>query len=307
MLTDYCYRSGLALAVAGCLSLHGCANMPGSSSQVSDVPRMVSTHYYPKCYQPVEELRRYDASSRMAKRQEEARAVGIMAGAVLGAVAGAAMSNKHDRGKGAALGALAGAILGAMATSQQDQSAARQAERDRAKMAGKYAHYIGGDVSDMDLTLAAGRKAQGCYQNQYSKLLQDKKRGRIGAQEGRQRMTEIVAGLQETNSLIATVDSRFTENIAAYTQSYEESLQQSGVDRRRVASSVPTSKKATRTSATTKSVPKAARETERKLQQAQTKHVETQKVVQAGRDQVKNICTSPDAGDWVPSDKCGTT
>jgi hypothetical protein len=147
--------------------------------------------------------------------------------------------------------------------------------------------------------LAAARKAQSCYQNQYSKLLQDKKRGRIGAPEGRQRMTEIVAGLQETNSLIATVDSRFTENIAAYTHSYEENLQQSGVDRRQVASSVPTSKKSTRTSATTKSVPKEARETERKLQQAETKRVETQKVVQAGRDQVKNICTNPDAREWA--------
>lgn len=75
----------LALAVAGSLGLQGCATLPGQepATQVSSVPRLVTTDYYANCYQPVEELRRYDVSARMAKRQEEARTAGILAGAAM--------------------------------------------------------------------------------------------------------------------------------------------------------------------------------------------------------------------------------
>lgn len=312
MSISYFKHLGLALAVAGVLALNGCANLPGqeSSTQVSGVPRLVTTNYYPNCYQPVEELRRYDASARMAKRQEEARTAGILAGAAIGAIAGAAL-DRNNRGRGALLGGLTGGVIGAMATAQQNQAATQQAEQDRSDLASKYARYIDGDVSDMDLTLAAARKAQHCYQQAYSSLIRDKKRGRLNAQEGRQRLAEIVAGLQETNSLIATVDSRFTENVAVYTRSYEESLQQSGMDRRQVASATTSSsskssssKSSQRTSATTKPVPKEVKETEKTLQKAETKKVESQKVAQTGATLVRDICKNPDAGDWAPTDKC---
>lgn len=308
MLTDYFKPAGLALAVAASLGLNGCANMPGqeSSAPVAGVPRLVSTSYYPKCYQPVEELRRYDASARMAKRQEEAKTAGVLTGVAIGAVAGALL-DKGNPGRGAVLGGLAGGIIGAMATAQQDDSSARQAAQDRSKMTRKYADYIGGDVSDMDLTLAAAQKAQSCYQSEFTKLIKDKKRGRISAQEGRPRMAEIVAGLQETNSLIATVDTRFTENIAVYSRSYEESLQQSGMDRQQVASSATTQRASAKAKAkpvAAKPIPNEVKDTERNLQQAEKKRNESKKVVQAGTSMVRDICKNPDAGDWAPTDKC---
>ncbi len=309
MLADTFKQTGLALAIASLLGLNGCANLPGneSSAPVASVPRLVSTNYYSKCYQPVEDLRRYDASARMAKRQEEARTLGILTGAAIGAVAGAVL-DKGNHGRGAVLGGLAGGIVGALATAQQDDSAARQADQDRSRVANKYAQYIDGDVSDMDLTLAAAQKAQGCYQKEFTKLLSDKKRNRIGAQEGRARMTEIVAGLQETNGLIATVDSRFTENISAYSQAYEESLQKSGMSREQVANSDSGSRRSTKAKTTRVStaavVPKEAKETERKLQKAEKKRTESQRVVQNGTSMVRDICKNPDAGDWAPTDKC---
>lgn len=112
-------------------------------------------------------------------------------------------------------------------------------------------------------------------------------------------MTEIVAGLQETNGLIATVDSRFTENITAYTTSYEQTLQQSGITRDQVASS-----DSRRVSAKAKPVPKEVKDTEKKLRQAESKRTESQKVVQSGTAIVRDICKNPDAGDWAPTDKC---
>lgn len=295
-------RSTLVLAIAGSLGLHGCANLPGQESQVSSVPRLVTTDYYPNCYQPIEDLRRYDVSARMAKRQEEARTAGILAGAALGAIAGAAL-DRSNRGRGALLGGLAGSLLGAMATAQQDQGATEQAEQDRADLTDKYAYYIDGDVSDMDLTLASAQKAQRCYQKAYSKLLRDKKRGRVSADEGRKRLTEIVDGLQETNELIATVDSRFTENVAAYTRSYEETLQQSGLNRTQVARASTSSKK-TAQSKSTATVSKNVKDTEKKLQKAETKQAESKKVVQNGTNMVRDICKNPDASDWAPADKC---
>lgn len=295
-------RSTLVLAIAGSLGLHGCANLPGQESQVSSVPRLVTTDYYPNCYQPVEDLRRYDVSARMAKRQEEARTAGILAGAALGAIAGAAL-DRGNRGRGALLGGLAGSLLGAMATAQQDQGATEQAEQDRADLTDKYAYYIDGDVSDMDLTLASAQKAQRCYQKAYSKLLRDKKRGRVSADEGRKRLTEIVDGLQETNELIATVDSRFTENVTAYTRSYEETLQQSGLNRTQVARASTSSKK-TAQSKSTATVSKNVKDTEKKLQKAETKQAESKKVVQNGTNMVRDICKNPDASDWAPADKC---
>jgi uncharacterized protein YcfJ len=313
---SFCKRSALALAIAGSLGLHGCATLPGqeSTTQVSSVARLVTTDYYPNCYQPVEELRRYDVSARMAKRQEEARTAGILAGAAIGAIAGAALDS-GSRGRGALLGGLAGGLIGAMATAQQDQGATQQAAQDRSNLTDKYAYYIDGDVSDMDLTLASAQKAQSCYQKEYSKLLRDKKRGRVTAQEGRQRLTEIVAGLQETNGLIATVDSRFTENVAVYTRSYEETLQQSGLNRTQVASAAAPAKKPTKSrgaatpvvsqsKGATPAVSKEIKETEKKLQQAETKRVESRKVAQNGANMVRDICKNPDASDWAPADKC---
>ena len=297
-------QSLLAFAIAGSLGLHGCATMPGEESQVSSVPRLVSTDYYPNCYQPIEDLRRYDVSARMAKRQEEARTAGILAGAAIGAIAGAAL-DRNNRGRGALLGGLAGSLLGALATAQQDQGATEQAEQDRADLTDKYAYYIDGDVSDMDLTLASAQKAQSCYQKAYSKLIRDKKRGRVSAQEGRQRLTEIVDGLQETNELIATVDSRFTENVAAYTRSYEETLQQSGLNRTQVASAATPSKKTAKSRSTPSvAVTKNVKDTEKKLQRAETKQTESKKVVQNGANMVRDICKNPDASDWVPAGKC---
>lgn len=312
-------RTALITAVT-CTSvlLTGCAGMGSPSSKVAATTK---AEYYPQCYQPVSQLRASDQAVTQSV------ATGAIAGGVIGALAGGLSSDEHA-GRNALIGAAGGALVGGAAgyyTARQQQIA-----DDNARIA-SYAADIDSSSGELDRSIRYASAAQSCYQREFNNLMSARKSKSINDSEGRLRMAEIVAGLQETNALMAAVDGRAGENINTYTQAYERDLQTVGVERQTVtqvvaaenpvsvasqggkatgtkASGSKASTKAsttkTNTKATTaaaKKVPKEAVATERTLQKAEAKRAESQKVASQGATMVSDVCNSPDMGDWAPA------
>ncbi len=312
-------RTALITAVT-CTSvlLTGCAGMGSPSSKVAATTK---AEYYPQCYQPVSQLRASDQAVTQSV------ATGAIAGGVLGALAGGLSSDEHA-GRNALIGAAGGALVGGAAgyyTARQQQIA-----DDNARIA-SYATDIDSSSGELDRSIRYASAAQSCYQREFNNLMNARKSKSISDSEGRLRMAEIVAGLQETNALMAAVDGRAGENINTYTQAYERDLQTVGVERQTVtqvvaaenpvsiasqggkatgtkASGSKASTKASTTKASTKAttaaakkVPKEAVATERTLQKAEAKRAESQKVASQGATMVSDVCNSPDMGDWAPA------
>ncbi|OEC45714.1 type VI secretion-associated lipoprotein TagQ [Pseudomonas sp. 1D4] len=312
-------RTALITAVT-CTSvlLTGCAGMGSPSSKVAATTK---AEYYPQCYQPVSQLRASDQAVT------QSMATGAIAGGVLGALAGGLSSDEHA-GRNALIGAAGGALVGGAAgyyTARQQQIA-----DDNARIA-SYATDIDSSSGELDRSIRYASAAQSCYQREFNNLMNARKSKSISDSEGRLRMAEIVAGLQETNALMAAVDGRAGENINTYTQAYERDLQTVGVERQTVtqvvaaenpvsiasqggkatgtkASGSKASTKASTTKASTKAttaaakkVPKEAVATERTLQKAEAKRAESQKVASQGATMVSDVCNSPDMGDWAPA------
>lgn len=312
-------RTALITAVT-CTSvlLTGCAGMGSPSSKVAATTK---AEYYPQCYQPVSQLRASDQAVTQSV------ATGAIAGGVLGALAGGLSSDEHA-GRNALIGAAGGALVGGAAgyyTARQQQIA-----DDNARIA-SYAADIDSSSGELDRSIRYASAAQSCYQREFNNLMSARKSKSISDSEGRLRMAEIVAGLQETNALMAAVDGRAGENINTYTQAYERDLQTVGVERQTVtqvvaaenpvsvasqggkatgtkASGSKASTKASTTKASTKAttaaakkVPKEAVATERTLQKAEAKRAESQKVASQGATMVSDVCNSPDMGDWAPA------
>ncbi|WP_240924843.1 type VI secretion system-associated lipoprotein TagQ [Metapseudomonas otitidis] len=307
-------RTALITAVT-CTSvlLTGCAGMGSPSSKVAATTK---AEYYPQCYQPVSQLRASDQAVTQSV------ATGAIAGGVLGALAGGLSSDEHA-GRNALIGAAGGALVGGAAgyyTARQQQIA-----DDNARIA-SYATDIDSSSGELDRSIRYASAAQSCYQREFNNLMNARKSKSISDSEGRLRMAEIVAGLQETNALMAAVDGRAGENINTYTQAYERDLQTVGVERQTVtqvvaaenpvsiasqggkatgtkASGSKASTKASTkaTTAAAKKVPKEAVATERTLQKAEAKRAESQKVASQGATMVSDVCNSPDMGDWAPA------
>lgn len=312
-------RTALITAVT-CTSvlLTGCAGMGSPSSKVAATTK---AEYYPQCYQPVSQLRASDQAVTQSV------ATGAIAGGVIGALAGGLSSDEHA-GRNALIGAAGGALVGGAAgyyTARQQQIA-----DDNARIA-SYAADIDSSSGELDRSIRYASAAQSCYQREFNNLMSARKSKSINDSEGRLRMAEIVAGLQETNALMAAVDGRAGENINTYTQAYERDLQTVGVERQTVtqvvaaenpvsvasqggkatgtkASGSKASTKASTTKASTKAttaaakkVPKEAVATERTLQKAEAKRAESQKVASQGATMVSDVCNSPDMGDWAPA------
>lgn len=313
-------RTALITAVT-CTSvlLTGCAGMGSPSSKVAATTK---AEYYPQCYQPVSQLRASDQAVTQSV------ATGAIAGGVLGALAGGLSSDEHA-GRNALIGAAGGALVGGAAgyyTARQQQIA-----DDNARIA-SYAADIDSSSGELDRSIRYASAAQSCYQREFNNLMSARKSKSISDSEGRLRMAEIVAGLQETNALMAAVDGRAGENINTYTQAYERDLQTVGVERQTVTqvvaaenpvsvasqggkatgtkasgSKTSTSKASTTktgtkaTTAAAKKVPKEAVATERTLQKAEARRAESQKVASQGATMVSDVCNSPDMGDWAPA------
>ncbi|MCV9919590.1 MULTISPECIES: type VI secretion system-associated lipoprotein TagQ [Pseudomonas] len=288
-------RTALLLAAGfSTVLLAGCAGSP-----VSKVGASTKVEYYPSCYEPVQHLRSTD--SDMTKS--------VATGALLGAVGGAltgALVDGDKRGRNAAIGAAGGALVGGAAGYYTERQ--KQISDDKQRIA-SYATDIDKSAADMDRTTTYAKASQSCYQREFANLMEGRKANRINDTEGRKRLAEIVAGLQESNNLISAVSGRLGENLNNYTQAYEQDLKQVGVQRADVtvvaAAEAPkaatTGKKAKAVKKTKlPDVPKEAVATEKTLQNATSKKTEAQQVAKAGQDQVNGMCRNPDMGDWAP-------
>ncbi|MBV4538457.1 type VI secretion system-associated lipoprotein TagQ [Pseudomonas urmiensis] len=288
-------RTALLLAAGfSTVLLAGCAGSP-----VSKVGASTKVEYYPSCYEPVQHLRSTD--SDMTKS--------VATGALLGAVGGAltgALVDGDKRGRNAAIGAAGGALVGGAAGYYTERQ--KQISDDKQRIA-SYATDIDKSAADMDRTTTYAKASQSCYQREFANLMDGRKANRINDTEGRKRLAEIVAGLQESNNLISAVSGRLGENLNNYTQAYEQDLKQVGVQRADVTvvaaaespKAATTGKKAKAVKKTKlPDVPKEAVATEKTLQNATSKKTEAQQVAKAGQDQVNGMCRNPDMGDWAP-------
>ncbi len=287
-------RSALLLAAGfSTVLLGGCASSP-----VSKVGATTKVEYYPSCYEPVQHLRSTDGDMTRS----------VASGALLGAVGGAltgALVDKDNRGRNAAIGAAGGALVGGAAGYYTERQ--KQISDDRQRIA-SYAADIDKSAADLDRTTAYAKASQTCYQREFASLIQNRKANRIDDSQGRKRLAEIVSGLQESNNLLAAVNGRVGENLANYTQAYEQDLKQVGVQRPDVVAvaeppKVVTGKAGKKVQAAkkvNKSVPQEAVATEKTLQKANGKKAQAQQVAKAGQDQVNAMCKNPDMGDWAP-------
>jgi uncharacterized protein YcfJ len=293
----------MLLATAGfsAVLLTGCAGSP-----VSKVGASTKVEYYPSCYEPVQHLRQTD--SDMTKSV----ATGAALGAVGGALAGALTGDSDKRARNVAIGAAGGALVGGAAGYYTERQ--KQISDDNQRIA-SYASDISKSAGDIDRSTAYAKASQSCYQREFTSLISGRKANTINETEGRKRLAEIVAGLKESNDLIAAVNGRASEDLSSYTQAYEKDLQQVGVKRNDVvivanADAAPVAATSTSTKKVSKTkqppkaklpdVPKEAVGTEKTLQQAKAKQAESQQVANAGQSQVNSMCKNPDVGDWAP-------
>ncbi|MBJ9977400.1 glycine zipper 2TM domain-containing protein [Pseudomonas sp. S75] len=284
-------RAALLLAAGfSSVLLTGCAGSP-----VSKVGASTQVEYYPNCYEPVQHLRSTDGDMTRSV------ATGALLGAVGGAITGALVDG-DKRGRNAAIGAAGGALVGGAAGYYTERQ--KQISDDKQRIA-SYAADIDKSAADLDRTTQYAKASQSCYQREFASLIQNRKANRVNDTEGRKRLAEIVAGLQESNNLLTAVNGRLGENLDNYTQAYEQDLKQVGVQRSQVVAAVEPPKatgKKTNKKATTASskVPTEAVATEKTLQNASSKKAQAQQVAKAGSDQVNSMCRNPDMGDWAP-------
>ncbi|MEG5264141.1 type VI secretion system-associated lipoprotein TagQ [Pseudomonas sp. JDS28PS106] len=291
----------LMLATAGfsAVLLTGCAGSP-----VSKVGASTKVEYYPSCYEPVQHLRQTDSDMTRSV------ATGAALGAVGGALAGALTGDSDKRARNVAIGAAGGALVGGAAGYYTERQ--KQISDDNQRIA-SYASDINKSAGDIDRSTAYAKASQSCYQREFTSLISARKANTINDTEGRKRLAEIVAGLKESNDLIAAVNGRASEDLSSYTQAYEKDLQQVGVKRNDVvivanADAAPVATTSTKKVSKAKqpakaklpNVPKEAVGTEKTLQQAKAKQAESQQVANAGQSQVNSMCKNPDVGDWAP-------
>lgn len=288
-------RYALCLLTASGVLLSGCA-----SSGVGSVAQTTRAEYYPSCYEPVSHLRSTDNAVR------NSAITGAITGGLLGGLAGG-LASDENRGRNAALAAAGGALAGGAAGYYMEKQ--KQISDDRARI-GSYATDVDRSTVEINRSVAYAKSAQSCYQSQFKALLDGRKNKSINEAEGRKRLAEIVAGLQESNNLISAVSGRLGENLNNYTQAYEQDLKQVGVQRTEVVAVAEPPKVATtgkkkdvkkvQPAKTNTKVPQEAVATEKTLQNANGKKAEAQQVAKAGADQVNAMCRNPDMGDWAP-------
>lgn len=274
--------------------LGGCASVGGGVS--SQVAATTQVNHYPSCYEPVSNLRSSDAS------MQKSVATGAVAGSLLGGLAGA-LSGGDNAGRNALIGAAAGALVGGATGYYTERQ--KQIADDRQRIAS-----YGGDFErstmDLDRNIVYAKAAQDCYQREFDALRAAHRNKSMSDSEGRSRFAEIVAGLKETNALLAAADGRAGKDIDTYTQAYEKDLQQVGVERQQVAVAAKTQPAPKpSTSSKPKAVPQEAVVTEQKIKKASDKRSEAQQVSTRGSGMISSACNNPDLGDWA-GDACSS-
>lgn len=285
-------RYALCLLTASGVLLSGCA-----SSGVGSVAQTTRAEYYPSCYEPVSHLRSTDNAVR------NSAITGAITGGLLGGLAGG-LASDENRGRNAALAAAGGALAGGAAGYYTEKQ--KQISDDRARI-GSYGTDVDRSTVEINRSVAYAKSAQSCYQSQFKALLDGRKNKSINEAEGRKRLAEIVSGLQETNALLVAANGRAGENISNYTQAYEKDLQQVGVPRAEVTKVAEAENRASTTKGGSKpktgsnpKVPKEAVATEQTIRKAQDAQSEGNKVASQGQGMIREVCNSPDMGDWAP-------
>lgn len=283
----------LAMALSLLLTMSGCAQL----SNTKGVEQQTVVNYYPKCYQPVSELRQADQQTK------EKVAGSAITGALVGAAAGGIATG--GKATGVVLGAVAGALAGAYMGYYMDMK--KQYADDRARM-----HAYGADIDrttgQYNRTTTAARAAQRCYQQEYRKLVQARKSKKMQDDEGRRRFTEIVSGMSEANALLAAVDGRIGENLDVYAKAYREDAGSLGQNRAQASStsSTPSTQAANRRlrSAPNRNTPPEVAAVDRKVQTATAAREEIKTVSTSIAADIRNFCSSPDIGDWGSESAC---
>lgn len=293
--TSTCRALLLACVGFSAVLTAGCASSP-----VSKVGASTQVEYYPTCYEPVKHLRGTDSDTTRSMFG------GAAVGAVGGALAGALVGNSEDRARNVAIGAAGGALVGGAAGFYTEKQ--KQIVDDRQRI-GSYATDINHSAADLDRSTAYAQASQSCYQGEFTRLISARKAKTIDDTEGRKRLAEIVAGLKESNDLIAAVNGKSAENLDSYTQAYEKDLQNVGVQRADVvviaaADTAPPAAKTHKKKAAVKkkrpSVPQEAVSTEKTLQDAKVKQAASEQIAASGQSQVNAMCKNADLGDWAP-------
>ena len=210
-------RLACLLLCACSLMLAGCASKYGA--------RQTNVHYYPACYQPIEDLRKAESS------YNSTIGIGALTGALFGAAIGAAQTGSVE-------GALAGAVIGTGAGAVGGYALAEynDTKESRAKLA-QYSRELGVEQRSLDRVTAAGRMAYTCYTGQFKAALADYKAKRISRQELDARYAEIKSGLAEASKILGTT----IEEANKREGEYQKLLAQ--VDAQRVSANSPGPKK----------------------------------------------------------------
>ncbi|MDR1086405.1 MAG: hypothetical protein LBP22_16495 [Deltaproteobacteria bacterium] len=181
-LTQKKLISALAVLVAAAL-LTGCAGQKLGK-------QTVTVKHYPECYRPISDLR----------KSAEAVNKATAAGAVLGAIAGAAIGYAESgNSRGAVIGAISGGLAGAGLGYLISNEVQSQAMADRFRT---YFEAMDMDTANLKQAVAAARIASNCYDKQYQQLNRDYQRGRIGKPEMLERLTEIRQGSEDAYTIL---------------------------------------------------------------------------------------------------------
>ncbi len=190
---DRLFRLGIHTLIA-VLLLGGCASKYGA--------QITTVEFYQKCYQPIQDLR--DAE----KAFNNTVAGTIIAGAVLGGIAGALTGRPHAALIGIGVGLAAGTVAG--------YALAKQMEfQDDNKRLASYIKDLDGDISGLDRVTAAAQTARICYDEQFYIALDAFKAGKMSREDFNRRYTEIKNGSMEAGQILGVIiDSASSRDLA---------------------------------------------------------------------------------------------
>lgn len=150
--------------------------------------------YYPKCREPLEEVKNLGGGKAMASGAGKGALTGATAGLIGGAIAGLITGRPINVLTGVAVGAGTGAVTGAIYGGGS--------QRDENRLMAKYLEQIDGDISDLTLDGAAAAVSLQCYDRAFKTLLANIRAGEISQKAASARFGEIEAGSREAEAML---------------------------------------------------------------------------------------------------------
>lgn len=180
----------LSLIVGGCASQYGA--------------QTVVVKHYAQCYKPIGDLRKDETELA------QSTAMGALIGGLAGGLTGFAATGDA---KGAAIGGLAGAIIGGTASYL---ITADLQQKSKAERFAAYSAALDADLKSLGLAVAAAKVTSNCYEKEYKKLDRLYNSGQINKQEMVERLTELRAGTDDTNAILAKFSAKMADNQLVY-------------------------------------------------------------------------------------------